>query len=223
MKRIFLLFGSTGDLGKAAVEFFLQKDYDFFYFFARKEFTVNSSKTNYKIVTVSDLTNEKSVEKSFSVIKNVKDAAYFLFSAVGGYFGGKNISETSYEDWIKMQNMNLNSAFLISKYFARLVNGTKGGSVCFTSAYSSLNPEKGKAAYVISKNSLNYLVKNFALEGKEISLSANAVAPFIIDTPPNREWVDDPQKMVSAEEICTVVQSTFDNYKKVTGNIIQLP
>ena len=223
MKKIFLLFGSTGDLGKAAVDFFLSQDYDFYYFFARKEFTVNGSKTNYKIVIVSDLTNEKSVEKSFFEIEKDNDAAYFLFSAVGGYFGGKNISETSYDDWLKMQNMNLNSAFLISKYFARLVNGTKGGSVCFTSAYSSLNPEKGKTAYVVSKNSLNYLVKSLALEGKEISLSANAVAPFIIDTPSNREWVDDQKKMVSPEEICSVAQSTFDNYKKVTGNIIQLP
>lgn len=223
MKKIFLLFGSTGDLGKAAVEFFLSQDYDFYYFFARKEFTIAGSKTNYKVVTASDLTNEESVEKSFSEIKKDNDAEYFLFSAVGGYFGGKNILETSFEDWLKMQNMNLNSAFLISKYFARLVNGTKGGSVCFTSAYSSLNPEKGKAAYVVSKNSLNYLVKSLALEGKEINLSANAVAPFIIDTLSNREWIDDPKKMVSPEEICCVVQSTFDNYKKVTGNIIQLP
>ncbi|MCL4549851.1 MAG: SDR family oxidoreductase [Bacteroidetes bacterium] len=223
MKKIFLLFGSTGDLGKAAVEFFLSQDYDFYYFFARKEFTIVGSKTNYKVVTASDLTNEESVEKSFSEIKKDNNAAYFLFSAVGGYFGGKNISETSFEDWLEMQNMNLNSAFLISKYFARLVNGTKGGSVCFTSAYSSLNPEKGKSAYIVSKNSLNYLVKSLALEGKEINLSANAVAPFIIDTPSNREWIDNPKKMVSPEEICSVVQSTFDNYKKVTGNIIQLP
>jgi len=223
MKKIFLLLGSTGDLGKAAVNFFLGQDYDFYYFFARKKITINSHKDNYKIVTVGDLTDERLVKKSFAGVGKDNNAVYFLFSTVGGYFGGKNISETSYEDWLRIQNMNLNSAFLVSKHFAGLVAGAKGGSICFTSAYSSLNAEKGKAAYVVSKNSLNCLVKSLALEGKEINLSANAVAPFIIDTPSNREWVGDPEKMVSPEEICSVVQSTFNYYKKVTGNIIQLP
>lgn len=223
MKKIFLLFGSTGDLGKAAVEFFLNQNYDFYYFFTRKEFEIKTGSSNFKIVAVDDLTNEKSVEKGFAEVTKNENAEYFLFSAVGGYFGGKNISETECSDWMRMQNMNLNSAFLISKYFARLVKGTKGGSICFTSAYSSLNPEIGKAAYIVSKNSMNYLVKSLALEGKEINLSANAVAPFIIDTPANREWVDDPQKMITPQEICKVVQSTFDNYNKVSGNIILLP
>lgn len=223
MKKIFLLFGSAGDLGKAAVKFFLTQQYDYYYFFARKEFLVESNKSNFKIITVGDITNESSVKNGFAEIEKISDAEYFLFTTVGGYIGGSNIADTSYDDWLKMQNMNLNGAFLISKHFSGLINGTLGGSICFTSAYSSLYPEAEKAAYNVSKNSLNFLVKSLALEGKEKNLSANAVAPFIIDTPANREWVDDPKKMITPEEICKVVQSTFDNYKKVTGNIIQLP
>ena len=222
-EKIFLLFGSTGDLGKAAVEYFLNQDYDYFYLFARRGFEVVSKKNNVIAISAGDFTKEDNVIEAFSKIKKNRNAAYYLFSTIGGFTGGKSISDTSYADFLNMLNINLYTSFLVAKHFTKLVESTNGGSICFTSALSSLKPEANKAAYNISKDGLNLLVKTLALEGISIGISANAVAPSIIDTESNREWVKERTQLVNPKEICSVVQSLFEDYKQTTGNIIALP
>ncbi|MDP4115968.1 MAG: SDR family NAD(P)-dependent oxidoreductase, partial [Bacteroidota bacterium] len=145
-------------------------------------------------------------------------------STIGGYTGGNKIWETSSDEWDKMLSKNLKANFLICKFFALAVQKAAGGSICLTSAYTGVSPEIGKAAYGTSKSALNYLVKTLALEGTEIGLSANAIAPLIIDTPSNREWgnEDDFTKWQKPEEIGEIVLDLFANYKSVTGNIIEL-
>ncbi|MEK6552234.1 MAG: SDR family oxidoreductase [Bacteroidota bacterium] len=133
------------------------------------------------------------------------------------------MADTQYVDFLKMLNINLCTAFLISKYFYKLTQNSNGASICFTSAQSSLYPEENRAAYNISKHALNFLVKTLSLEGKKINLSANAVAPYIIDSEANREWIEDKTQLVTTSEICKIAESFFQNYKTVTGNIVELP
>jgi NAD(P)-dependent dehydrogenase (short-subunit alcohol dehydrogenase family) len=86
-----------------------------------------------------------------------------------------------------------------------------------------LYPEENRAAYNISKHALNFLVKTLSVEGKEINLSANAVAPYVIDSALNREWIEDKKLLVTTSEICKIAESFFQNYKNITGNIVELP
>jgi NAD(P)-dependent dehydrogenase (short-subunit alcohol dehydrogenase family) len=68
------------------------------------------------------------------------------------------------------------------------------------------------------------MIKTLAEEGKEINLSANAIAPFIIDTPANREWMKDAdyESWIKPAEIGELVYSIFQNYRLLSGNIYQL-
>ncbi len=222
-EKIFLLFGASGALGRVAIDYFLEKNFDNYYFFAREGFKISSQKKIYDVVTVRDLSLEENVKNAFYNVRKSDNAIYYLFSAIGGYVGGKSIAETEYSDWQKMINVNLNTSFLISKYFSKLIEKTGGGSICFTSASSSLTPEADRAAYNISKSALNYLVKTLALEGKSKKIFANAVAPYIIDSPANREWVKDKTQLVSPLEICNVVHSIFEEFDKISGQIFDLP
>lgn len=220
--KIFLLFGSSGDLGSAALKYFLGQRYDHYYLFSRSRIIPGTEKKNYDLIYTEDLTIEENVVKAFSKVKKQSDANYFLFSTIGAFKGGKGIAETEYSDLRDMISINLNTSFLIAKHFSGLVNGTGGGSIFFTSASSSLEPGTGKTAYNISKNALNFLVESLAREGKELGLRANAVAPFAIDTTSNREWINDPNRLVSADEICGIVQTLFED-ESATGRIIPLP
>ncbi len=87
-----------------------------------------------------------------------------------------------------------------------------------------MKEEIGKAVYGLSKAGLIHLVKTLAEEGKEINLSSNAIAPFIIDTPSNREWMPDADftKWMKPTEIGEFVESIFQNYNMISGNIFQL-
>lgn len=222
MKKILLIFGSSGALGNGITDYFLKKKYDQIYLFDFKHEEFYQENVNK--ITVKDLSEEKNVKDAFSGIIPSKDSVFYLFSTVGGFTGGKNIWETEVGYFDRMINMNLKTNFLISKYFSLLVKDSHSGSICLTSAYTGLVPEKEKCVYGTSKAALIHLVKTLAEEGKHISLSANAIAPFIIDTPANREWMTDADysNWIKPAEIAELVDSIFQNYNVNSGNIFQL-
>ena len=222
MKKELLIFGSNGALGKGVTETFLKKDYSKYYLF---DFHPKMRTGNNIVqIEVKDLSIEENVKMAFENIRPSKETAYFLFSTVGGFAGGKSVWELDIEEWDKMMAMNLKTNFLISKYFSNLVKNSHSGSICFTAAFTGLNAEPKKAAYGASKGALIHLVESLAIEGKEIKLTANAVAPYIIDTPANRDWIQnsDFESWMKPEEIGEFIHSIFKYYHFITGNIFKL-
>ena len=208
MKKNILIFGSGGDLGFGITTFMLRKKYDRYFLFNRDISKIPNYQSDLITrVAIKDLSVEENVKSAFEQVPLEKQSTYFLISTIGGYFGGKSIIDTEYSDWLSQMNLNLNSQFLISKYFMKLIRQTAGGSICFISAFTGLYPEANKAAYGVSKNALNYLTRILALEGKEPGFTANAIAPYIINTPKNREWVKDTNLMVSPNEIAGLIHS----------------
>lgn len=221
MKKILLVFGAGGSLGKDAVKVLLKKDFDQFYLFDSKKLRYNNDKIMF--YQTGDLTKEENVAESFSKIKFKKNAQYYLFSTIGGFGGGDKIGETKFSDWQKMFDINVTISFLLAKQFFVSVKESKGGAICFTSAMTSIRPQEGKIAYGTSKNALNYLVNTLVKEGKNYNISVNAIAPSVLDTKENREWVKDKSMMISASAIGELVFSLFMNKNIVSGNIIELP
>ena len=223
MRKELLIFGSKGALGKGVSKTLKSKDYDKIYLFDFLQTEESSDPTTIHIA-INDLSVEDNVLKAFKNVTFSDDTAFFLFSTVGGFEGGKKVWETDIDEWEKMIKINLTTSFLIAKHFARLVKNSHSGSICFTAAYVGLFPEVNKAAYGASKGALIHLVKTLAEEGKEIKLSVNAIAPFIIDTPANRDWTKDRdyQSWMKSEEIGELIHLIFSNYNFINGNIIEL-
>ncbi len=219
MKKVFILFGSSGLLGASAVKYFLKQDYDNYYIFSRKPLKGR----NFRTIIVDDLTLEENVQDGFDKISRSKNNFYCLLNTIGGYRGGKSIADTSLSDWQKMIDLNLTTSFLIGKYFSLLCKSGLGGSLCMISAASAINPQINKGAYSISKNGINYLTKILALEGKEINLSVNAIAPYAIDSSENREWIADKSLLVSPADICILAENIFKNSRLFTSAIFELP
>ena len=222
MKKVLLVFGSTGALGKGVSDYFLKQKYDQYYFFDFKH--KEGSDKNIRRVVIKDLSVETNVMEAFNDVTREKEAIYFLFSTVGGFTGGKKVWETEVGYFDRMINMNLKTNFLLAKHFSLLVKNAHSGSICFTSAYTGVEAEKEKGVYGTSKGALIHLVNTIAKEGSEIKLSANAIAPYIIDTPPNREWMPeaDYSTWMKPNEIGKLVDSIFQNYNMLSGNIFRL-
>ncbi len=224
MKKEILIFGANGALGKGITAVMQEKNYDKVYLF---DFNIEEQSTSAQPVVkinIGDLSLEKNVEAAFKKIKPSKDKLFFLYSTVGGFAGGKDIMDTEEGEWDKMMNMNLKANFLIAKYFSKLVGKSAGGSICFTAAETGVNPEQGKGAYGVSKSGLIHLIKTLSLEGNAFNLSANGIAPYIIDTPANREWMKngDYSKLIKPEEIGNIAYSLFENFNFVSGNILRV-
>lgn len=224
MQKILLLFGANGALGKGVTNVLAKKDFDKIFLF---DFDVNQIEIagkNIEKIEIKDLSKEDNVIRAFSSLKPDKDTHYFLFSTIGGFWGGQTIWETKIEDWERIFNLNLTANFLLAKHFSWLVKGSAGGSICMTAAFTALNPEPMKSAYGTSKTALVHLTKTLAIEGQEINLSANVIAPYIIDTPANRDWMPnaDFNKWIKPEEIAEIIYSLFLNFKYVSGAVISL-
>jgi NAD(P)-dependent dehydrogenase (short-subunit alcohol dehydrogenase family) len=224
MKKELLIFGSNGALGKGVTKILSQKDFDKIYLFDFDAADDKIPMTKMITVQIKDLSKEENVITAFSRIKPDKDTFYFLFSTIGGYWGGETIWETKLEDWNRMISLNLNTNFLLAKHFSWLVKGSAGGSICLTAAYIAENPEELKGAYGASKSAVVHLVKTLAMEGEKINLSANAISPYIIDTPANRSWMPDADftKWIKPEEVGELAFSLFQNFSFISGNIITL-
>jgi NAD(P)-dependent dehydrogenase (short-subunit alcohol dehydrogenase family) len=224
MNKELLIFGANGALGSGVTSALVSKNFDKIYLFDFKFDENNFNDEKIDKITIEDLAIENNVENAFKNVSPGKNKKFFLYSTIGGFAGGNSVSETSVSEWEKMMSMNLRTSFLLAKHFSGLVSSSDSGSLCFTAAYTGLYAENKKAAYGTSKSALIHLVKSLALEGEEIRLSVNAIAPYIIDTPVNREWMKEGEfsKWMKPEEIGELVNSIFDNYNFVTGNIISL-
>lgn len=223
MKKTLLIFGANGELGSGVSKVLTQKDYDEIYLFDFK-FDKTFSSDRIKQIIINDLSDEENIQKAFENIKTDSNSEYFLFSTIGGFLGGKKIWETSVDELMKMFRMNLVTNFNIAKKFASLVEKSKGGAIIFTSAYTANHPEENKFAYGMSKSALSYLAKSLSIESEAIKLSSMALAPFILDTKANREWMsnEDFSKWIKPEEVGELVHDLFRNYKINSGNIIEL-
>jgi NAD(P)-dependent dehydrogenase (short-subunit alcohol dehydrogenase family) len=223
MKKELLIFGANGALGKGVTEVLIKKDYDKVYLF---DFSLNDLPVpeNVEKITIRDLSDEKNVIDSFFKVAPSKEKYFFLYSTVGGFAGGNYIWETNVEEFDRMVGMNLKSGFFVAKHFAKLVKESAGGSICFTTAYTGVSAEKKKAAYGAAKAALIHLIKTLSLEGKEINLTANGIAPFIIDTAENRKWIQetDYEKWLKPAELGELINSVFYHFNFITGNVINL-
>lgn len=224
MKKEVLIFGAHGALGKGITNTFLNKDYDKIYLFDFKIGNTGSNNPNVENIATKDLTKEENVIDALKAVKPEENKLLFLYSTIGGFSGGESIWETDVYNWDRMFDMNLKSSFLIAKHFSRIVRLSAGGSLCFTTAYTGIKAEPKKGAYGVSKSALIHLVKTLSIEGRAIKLTANAIAPFIIDTPPNREWMKDSDfsEWIKPEEVGELAHSIFSNFHFISGNVIEL-
>ena len=113
---------------------------------------------------------------------------YILMNIVGGYAGDSTVAETTEEEWDRMMDLNLRSAFLCSKAVLPHMMEQDYGKIVSVSAKSA-EPSGRKArsgAYVVSKAGVRVLTEAIAEEVAGYEINVNCVVPSVIDTPANR-------------------------------------
>ncbi|ELR67989.1 oxidoreductase, short chain dehydrogenase/reductase family [Fulvivirga imtechensis AK7] len=187
MKKIAIITGASGNLGKACVSAFLDEDYDVIATVPPQE-SLGYNVPDRVIVKEVDLTNEGDVSRFIAdqALQRSIDCALLL---VGGFAMG-NINDTSNAQLQKMFSLNFFTAYHCARpLFQKMQEQPTGGRIVIIGSKPALNPKEGKnaVAYALSKSLLFDLANILNAESSEGKVVTHVIAPSVIDTPPNRE------------------------------------
>ncbi|MGI0069999.1 MAG: SDR family NAD(P)-dependent oxidoreductase, partial [Nitrosopumilaceae archaeon] len=126
---------------------------------------------------------------------------------IGGYIAGKPVTEIDEKEWDEMMNLNLKTAFLLSKHILSQMIKQGSGKVIHVAARPGLKGAGFDAAYVASKSGVIRLVESSSEEVKTKGINVNCVLPSIIDTEENRKAMPQANfaKWVKPSEIAKVI------------------
>jgi NAD(P)-dependent dehydrogenase (short-subunit alcohol dehydrogenase family) len=230
LNRIVLITGGTGALGRSITTAFIASNAKVISSYVvdteieqlKKEEKEKQSKSQVQLIK-ADVTKEEEVEKLVSSIISEHGQIHILVNVVGGYLGGKSVSELDQKEWDLMMNMNLKSAFLISKHVIPQMASSKYGKILHVSSRTGLKSDGYDSAYAASKSGLIRLVESMSEELKKSNINVNCIMPSVIDTEANRRAMPtaDYSKWLKPSDLANVVLFLCsDDAKAITGAAI---
>lgn len=191
------------------------------------------------LVTGADMSERDGVEK-LDVTK--EDSWYEIFDRHGPFKSLVNcagirtrsmIVDTSVGEFEKHLNVNVTGTWLGIREMFRQGNSDEPRSIVNIASVNSVIAVASQAHYVASKGAIASLTKAAALEGSEIGVRVNAIAPGPIRTPMTKERLADPEQVQWLEgrvpmgrfgepvEIATTVEYLITEASSyVTGTVI---
>ena len=207
--KIVLVTGGTGALGRAITAAFIASDAKVVSSYVIDREIEQLKKESKAVVELikTDVTKEEEVEKLVLSVISKYGRIDVLVNVVGGYLGGKSVSELDEKEWDLMMTMNLKSAFLISKHVIPQMVSSKYGKIMHVSSRTGLKSSGYDSAYAASKSGLIRLVESLSEEVKDSNINVNCIMPSTIDTEANRRAMPtaDHSKWVKFQDLANVV------------------
>jgi len=208
-EKIVLITGVGGGIGTVLLEHFIGKP-KFFISSSRTEDVgiTNPELHNFKHFSL-DLTVEKNVEKLFSEIYTEFGGLDIVINTIGGSLYSNKLEDFSLEEFNKVIQVNLASAFLITREATKIMKkSSTGGNIVHFVSSSAKKISRNKAPYGIAKAGLIRLINYAAAEIAEYNIKINGISPTYLFT----------QRHES--EISKKVQDTGQTRKEVVDKIL---
>jgi len=140
-------------------------------------------------IFTADVTDEEDVKELAQFVEEQYGDLHVLINNAGGSKHGR-ILETSEQDWDYVQNVNLKSIFLVSKWLGRfMVNRVKEENATFFRSIVNVASLLGHQAgamiphYSAAKAGAINLTKSLALEFAPYGIHVNSISPGFVETP----------------------------------------
>ena len=206
--------GGTGALGRAVTERFLADGYRVAVTYrsedewaALRAQNASAAGSGSLLGLRADVTQADSMRAAVEASAGRFGGFRVLIHLAGGYAGGKPVESVEEKIVRGMIELNLLSAFWAARYAIPHVKREKDGRLLFVSSRGAVECYPGAAAYAAAKLGLHALVQTLAKELRENGVTANAVVPSLIDTPPNRASMPDADftKWVRPEAVAALL------------------
>jgi NAD(P)-dependent dehydrogenase (short-subunit alcohol dehydrogenase family) len=185
-KRYVLITGSTGGIGWATVEYFV--DQGWYVFGVDRNPSPGGFPPEGKFIQ-ADIALEKDWEK---IKKAVAEATKKLDAVVNNAAIQitKPIVDTTVEEWDLVLDTNLRSAFLSVRTLFPFLSAGNGGAIVNVSSVHAVATSKEISAYAASKGGMLALTRALAIELAKDNIRVNSVLPGAVDTQMLRAGLD---------------------------------
>jgi NAD(P)-dependent dehydrogenase (short-subunit alcohol dehydrogenase family) len=208
MKKIALVTGAQGNLGRAVVQRFLGDQYKVIGVDAAKhQSSETASMVNYESHAV-DLMNEDAANAFVQSMIAKHSRIDVAILTVGGFAMG-SIAETKTSDIAQQYKLNFETAYNVARpvFLQMMKQGV--GRLFLVGARPALSAagSKGMIAYGLAKSLIFRVAEMMNDEAKGSNVSVSVIVPSIIDTPQNRGAMPsaDFAKWVKPEQIAEVI------------------
>ena len=179
MKKVVLITGAAGGIGRATVNLFTEKDWRVIGV-DRQPF--GDGFPDDGLFIRADISDPKSINTIFDLAKEFTDTLDALINNAA-YQVIKPLIETSVEEWDEVMASNLRSVFLAAKLAYPLLEAKGGGAIVNVSSVHAVATSKDISAYAASKGGLLALTRAMAIEFAPVNVRVNAILPGAVDTP----------------------------------------
>jgi NAD(P)-dependent dehydrogenase (short-subunit alcohol dehydrogenase family) len=130
----------------------------------------------------ADLTHESEAARVVTETVGAFGSLHAVVNSAGIQRYG-SIEQTSLERWREVLDVNVTSAFLVSRAAIPHLRAAAGGSIVHVGSVQSHVSQRGAAAYVTSKHALLGLTRSMAVDYAHERIRVNCVCPGTVDTP----------------------------------------
>ena len=228
--KVAVIAGGTGALGSAFTKAFLDEGAMVAVPVHRRR-ALNTPETSpaqspQRLLPVqADLVSREDVQAFVQKVLAELKGVDFLIHTVGAYAGGKRVEEVTEEEWDRLMDVNLKSAFLMCNAILPGMRERRFGRIITIGAMPALRPTAKRGPYQISKRALITLTETIAEEVKGTGITANAIVPSTILTPDNVQSMGDADTStwVTPEEIASLAAYLCTREaRSINGNAIKI-
>jgi NAD(P)-dependent dehydrogenase (short-subunit alcohol dehydrogenase family) len=184
--RVLLITGAAGGVGRATVRVFTENGWRVIGV-DRQPFGEGFPENG--LFIQADISEQKDIQtiyeraKAFSPVLDavVNNAAVQI---------NKPMIESSVEEWDRVIDTNLRSAFLGAQLAYPLLKAAGGGAIVNVSSVHAVATSINVASYAASKGGLLALTRAMAIEFAPANIRVNAILPGAVDTPMLRDGLN---------------------------------
>jgi len=215
--------GGTGSVGRSLLPLLLDRGFNVaLTYLLPEEATALESLVDYDedrlIMRRVDVADAKAVEAFMQEARETYGPINVMASLVGGWAGGRDVSETNDVRLDRMLDLNLRTAWNATRAAVPLMSEDWGRIVLMGSKHA-IDAPAGQAAYNVAKAGVLALAKSVATELLDSNTTCNALLPSVINTDATRaalpyaDYVNWPQP----EDIADVINFLASEQSKVVN------
>ena len=235
-----IITGASRGIGAAIAETLAEKGFDLVLIYRSGKEAAETVKARCEeirsgirvIIAGADVSMEADCQHIFDVTKEAFGRVDVLVNNAGQTKDGLTM-RMSLDQFTSVIDINLTSAFMLSKLCLPLMSRQRKGRIINMSSIAGIYGNAGQANYSASKAGMIGLTKSLAREMGSRNITVNAVAPGFIETDMTASLSEDLKKAAAAriplgrlgqaKEVASVVAFlASDEASYVTGQVVEV-